>query len=51
MSKRRKINGGGPELFIEPSGQLRLLDKSVEQLAQETWKFTEQTAVRLQTNH
>ena len=36
MSKRRKINEGGPELFIEPSGQLRLLDKSAEQLAQET---------------
>jgi DNA modification methylase len=33
MRRSRKSGGGDPELFIEPSGQLRLLDKSAEQLA------------------
>jgi hypothetical protein len=35
MSRRGKASAEGPELFIEPSGQLRLLDKSAEQVAQE----------------
>ncbi len=31
MAARRKKSGGGPELFIDQSGQLRVTDKSAEQ--------------------
>ena len=34
-AKRRKKSRGGPELFIEQSGQLRMTDKSAEQRALE----------------
>jgi hypothetical protein len=36
MGKKRKRNGDGPELFIETSGQLRLVGKSVEQQSLES---------------
>lgn len=36
MSRKRKIIGDTPELFIEPSGQLRLTEKSAEQRAIES---------------
>lgn len=35
MGATRRKSGGGPELFIEQSGQLRLVDKSAEQQALE----------------
>jgi DNA modification methylase len=41
MSKKRGgMNLGGPELFLEPGGQLRLMGKSAEQQAMETTEVT-----------
>ena len=34
-AKRRRKSRGGPELFIQQSGQLRMTDKSAEQQALE----------------
>ena len=38
MAKKRKPTGGDGDLFIEGSGQLRLVDKSAEQQALENGK-------------
>ncbi|MGB7296580.1 MAG: hypothetical protein WBC70_13425, partial [Candidatus Aminicenantales bacterium] len=35
MARKRTTKSSGPELFIEQGGQLRFLDKSVEQQAAE----------------
>ena len=38
MAEKRKASGGDADLFIEESGQLRLVDKSAEQQALEKGK-------------